>query len=85
MANDYLNIRCTFCGKHQWIASYYPGSLATHRQDEVGVFVTDHLECNPIQDEYSMDLGIQSGFEILTDTQMAKHRKEESLVTPPKK
>lgn len=79
MANDYLNIRCTFCGAHKWIAKYYPGSMETYKTYEHVTFYREHFECNPSVIETDTHLSNGSGFEILTDDQMAKYRKEESL------
>ena len=86
MANDYLNIRCTFCGKHEWIASYYPGSLGIpETYGNIDDFMCDHFGCNPSVINQDYDLGENNGFEILTDTQMVEHRKKEKLVTIAKK
>jgi len=86
MANDYLNIRCTFCGKHEWIASYHIGSLGKHGYlSPVEAFLDNHFGCNPSVMNQDYDLGENNGFEILTDTQMVEHRKKEKLVTIAKK
>lgn len=84
MANDYLNIRCTFCGAHQWIAKYYIDSMEMYKTYEHITFYRKHFECNPAVIDPDTHLSHGPGFEILTDDQMAKYRKEESLVTQPK-
>lgn len=79
MANDYLNIRCTFCGMHEWIAKYYVGGIDLYDRCDISVFLLKHFGCNPSVIDPDTHLSHGSGFEILNDAQMAKYRKEEQV------
>ena len=69
MANDRLCIACQFCGERLYLYAYCQsrGYVIDRDVPKLPEFFQKHIwECHPRGSEYEYDLGMESGFEVMT-------------------